>query len=55
MTMILSLAMIAISMLLLFSDRMIEDIDPKSDFSKMSDETDSIMISMNDNEIAYKN
>ena len=35
--------------LLLFSDKAIENINPYGDLAKLSDETDDIMISVNDN------
>jgi hypothetical protein len=47
------LAFIITPILLLFSDRAIENINPYGDLEKLSDETDYIMTSVNDNEIAH--
>ena len=48
----LMLVFIIAPILLLFSDKVIENINPYGDFAKLSDETDNIMTSANDNETA---
>ena len=48
----LMLVSIITPILLLFSDRAIENLNPYGDLAKLSDETDNIMTSVNDNEIA---
>ncbi len=55
MIIVLILVTITAPMLLLFSDRAIDNINPNGDLAKLSDEMDNIMISMNDNEAACKN
>jgi hypothetical protein len=48
----LILLSITTPILLLFSDRAIENLNPYGDLAKLSDETDNIMTSVNNNEIA---
>ncbi len=49
---ILILVAILAPMILVFSDRAIENISPKGTLANLSDEMDDIMISVNDNETA---
>ncbi|MBA2629069.1 MAG: hypothetical protein H0U78_03430 [Rickettsiaceae bacterium] len=49
----LMLVFIIAPIILLFSDRAIENINPYGDLAKLSDETDNIMTSVNDNETAH--
>jgi len=51
---VLILVAILAPMLLVFSDRAIENISPRDTLANLSDEMDDIMVSVNDNETAQR-
>ena len=51
---VLTLIVILTPMLLMFSDRVIENINPKGTLANLSDEMDDIMVSVDDNETVQR-